>query len=120
MKVRIGLNLVNRQQHSLETATRQSTPLTDGYLLIFRDTTHETPTKGDWVAQVPSTYEDIVQGRERPFRVRLMDNKNRWDCAYPPVEILPNDTIVTTTYEDIGPQAEMPYIVSVRLKPSLN
>ena len=87
----------------------------DGRLFIsFRDTTHETPTKGDWVAWV-GTYEDIVQGREGQFRVRLMDNKNRWDCAYPPVEILPDDTIVTTTYGH-WTAGEMPYIVSVRLK----
>ena len=87
----------------------------DGRLFIsFRDTTHETPTKGDWVAWV-GTYEDIVQGREGQFRVRLMDNKNRWDCAYPPVEILPDDTIVTTTYGH-WTAGEMPFIVSVRLK----
>ncbi len=87
----------------------------DGRLFIsFRDTTHETPTKGDWVAWV-GTYEDIVQGREGQFRVRLMNNKNRWDCAYPPVEILPDDTIVTTTYGH-WTAGEMPYIVSVRLK----
>ena len=30
-----GLNLVDCQQHSLETATRQSTQLTDGYLYPF-------------------------------------------------------------------------------------
>ena len=87
----------------------------DGRLFIsFRDTTHETPTKGDWVAWV-GTYEDIVKGREGQFRVRLMDNKNRWDCAYPPVEILPDDTIVTTTYGH-WTAGEMPYIVSVSLK----
>lgn len=87
----------------------------DGRLFIsFRDTTHETPTKGDWVAWV-GTYEDIVKGREGQFRVRLMDNKNRWDCAYPPVETLPDDTIVTTTYGH-WTAGEMPYIVSVRLK----
>ncbi|MEL0119177.1 MAG: sialidase family protein [Opitutae bacterium] len=87
----------------------------DGRLFIsFRDMAHETPTKGDWVAWV-GTYEDIVQGREGQFRVRLMDNKNRWDCAYPPVEILPDDTIVTTTYGH-WTAGEMPYIVSVRLK----
>ena len=87
----------------------------DGRLFIsFRDTTHDTPTKGDWVAWV-GTYEDIVKGREGQYRVRLMDNKNRWDCAYPPVEVLPDDTIVTTTYGH-WTEGEKPYIVSVRLK----
>jgi len=87
----------------------------DGRLFIsFRDTTRETPTKGDWVAWV-GTYEDILKGREGQYRVRLMDNKNRWDCAYPPVEVLPDDTIVTTTYGH-WTEGEKPYIVSVRLK----
>jgi len=87
----------------------------DGRLFIsFRDTTHETPTKGDWVAWV-GTYEDILKGREGQYRMRLMDNKVRGDCAYPPVEVLPDDTIVTTTYGH-WTEGEKPYIVSVRLK----
>ena len=52
----------------------------------------ETPTKGDWVGWV-GTYSDIKQGKEGQYRLRLMDNKNRWDCAYPPVEVLPNGTL---------------------------
>jgi hypothetical protein len=87
----------------------------DGRLFIsFRDTTHDTPTKGDWVAWV-GTYDDIVNGREGQYRIRLMDNKNRWDCAYPPVEVLPDDTIVTTTYGH-WVEDESPYVVSVHLK----
>ena len=87
----------------------------DGRLFIsFRDTTHDTPTKGDWVAWV-GTYEDIVKGNEGQYRLRLMDNTDRWDCAYPPVEVLPDDTIVTTTYGH-WTKGEKPYIVSVRLK----
>ena len=27
-----------------------------------------------------------------------MDNKDSWDCAYPGVEVLPDGTIVSTTY----------------------
>jgi len=87
----------------------------DGRLFIsFRDTTHESPTKGDWVAWV-GTYEDIVRDREGQYRVRLMDNTKGGDCAYPPVEILPDDTIVTTTYGHWA-KGQSPYIVSVRLK----
>lgn len=87
----------------------------DGRLFIsFRDTTHESPTKGDWVAWV-GTYEDIVKNAEGQYRVRLMDNTKGADCAYPPVEVLPDDTIVTTTYGHWS-KGESPYIVSVRLK----
>jgi hypothetical protein len=87
----------------------------DGRLFIsFRDTTRVSPTKGDWVAWV-GTYDDIVKGREGLYRVRLMDNTKGGDCAYPPVEVLPDDTIVTTTYGH-WTKGEAPYIVSVRLK----
>ncbi len=87
----------------------------DGRLLIsFRDTTLESPTKGDWVAWVGS-YQDIVAGREGQYRVRIMENHNAWDCCYPGVEILPDGTFVLTTYGH-WTQGEPPYIVSVRLK----
>jgi hypothetical protein len=87
----------------------------DGRLFIsFRDMGLASPTHGDWVAWV-GTYDDIVKGREGQYRLRLMDNHYQGDCAYPGVEILPDDTIVTTTYGHWTP-GEKPYIVSVRLR----
>lgn len=87
----------------------------DGRLFIsFRDTTRQSPTKGDWVAWV-GKYEDIVDGNEGQYRVRLMDNHKGGDCAYPGVLILPDGTIVTTTYGHWAPD-EAPYVVTVRLK----
>lgn len=87
----------------------------DGRLFIsFRDMAADSPTKGDWVAWV-GTYDDVVSGRGGQYRVRLMDNHNAWDCAYPGVEVLPDGTIVTTTYGH-WTQGEPPYVVSIRLK----
>ena len=87
----------------------------DGRLFVsFRDTTLDSTTKGDWVAWV-GDYQDIKQGKEGQYRVRLMDNKHRWDCAYPPVEVLPDGKFVTTTYGH-WIEGEKPFIVSVRLK----
>lgn len=86
----------------------------DGRLFIsFRDTTLDSPTKGDWVAWV-GTFDDIVQGREGQYRVRLMDNLKGSDCAYPGVEVLPDGTFVTTTYGH-WTAGEPAYVVSVRL-----
>jgi hypothetical protein len=86
----------------------------DGRLFIsFRDMADGSPTKGDWVAWV-GTWDDIVRGREGQYRVRLMDNTDAWDAAYPGVELLPDGTIVTTTY-GYWTEGEPPYIVSVRL-----
>ncbi len=87
----------------------------DGRLFItFRDMTHESPTRGDWVGWV-GTYDDIVRGREGQYRVRLMDNLVRTDCAYPGLELLPDGTFVTTTYGH-WIEGESPFIVSVRFK----
>lgn len=85
----------------------------DGRLFIsFRDTCLDSPTQGDWCGWV-GTYEDIVEGREGQYRVRLKDNTHRWDCAYPGVEVLPDGTFVTTTYGH-WVEGESPYILSVR------
>jgi hypothetical protein len=87
----------------------------DGRLFIsFRDTTHVSPTKGDWVGWV-GHYEDIVNGSEGQYRVRIMDNTKGADCTYPGVEVLPDDTIVTTTYGH-WTENEPAYVVSVRFK----
>ena len=87
----------------------------DGRLLIsFRDTTHVSPTKGDWVAWV-GTYDDVVHGRQGQYRLRLMDNTKGADCAYPGVVVLGDGTFVATTYGH-WTKAESPYIVSVRFK----
>lgn len=87
----------------------------DGRIVAsFRDTTHESPTKGDWVGWV-GTWDDIVEGREGQYRIRFKDNHVRSDCAYPALELLPDGTFVNTTYGhwDAG---ESPYILSVRFR----
>ncbi len=87
----------------------------DGRLFIsFRDTTLESPTHGDWVAWV-GTFDDVVHRRPGQYRVRLMHNTKDADCGYPGVEVLPEGTIVATTYGH-WQQDEPPYIVSVRLR----
>lgn len=87
----------------------------DGRLFItFRDTTLDSPTKGDWVGWV-GTYEDIVESRQGQYRVRLMDNTKGADCAYPGLELLPDGTFVTTTYGH-WIKGQAPFIVSVRFK----
>ncbi len=92
----------------------------DGRLLIsFRcispvDARADRPFEGDWVAWV-GTYDDLVEGREGQYFVRLMDNTKGYDTTYPGVEVLPDGTFVLTTYGH-WTEGEQPYIVSVRLK----
>ena len=70
--------------------------------------------RGDWVAWV-GTWDDLVGGKEGQYMVRLKDNKKGADCAYPGVEVLPDGTIVTTTYGHWS-QGQPPYVMSVRLR----
>ncbi len=70
--------------------------------------------EGDWVAWV-GTWEDIVEGGDGQYFLRLKDNTKGYDTTYPGVEVLPDGTIVTTTYGHWD-EGEAPYILSVRLK----
>ncbi len=93
--------------------------LPDGRLFVsFRSLQPKGTVKpeheGDWVGWV-GTWQDLVDGKEGQYVVRLKDNKKGSDCAYPGVEVLPDGTIVTTTYGHWS-QDQQPYILSVRLK----
>lgn len=90
--------------------------LKDGRLFIsFRDTCLDSPTWGDWCAWL-GHYDDIKYGREGICRIRIMKNYKNGDCAYPGVEILPDGTIVATTYGHFT-EGEEAYVVSVRIRP---
>jgi len=85
----------------------------DGRLVIaFRDTTHDSPTHGDFVAWV-GTYDDIVNLREGQYRVRLLESPTKMDLGYPGLELLPDGTFVATTYAVIN-EGEEHSVVSVR------
>ena len=88
----------------------------DGRLVIsFRDVPPAgvvSPTSGDWVGWV-GTYDDIVHNRDGQYRLRFKKNHKSRDCAYPGVEVLPDDTFVVTTYGHWVAK-ELPYVLSVR------
>jgi len=87
----------------------------DGRLVItFRDMAANSPTRGDWVAWI-GTWQDLEDARSGAYRIRLMDNTDRWDAAYPGLEVLDDGTFVATTYGHwtVG---EEPYVVSVRFR----
>jgi len=90
----------------------------DGLLIIaFRDQALNSPTKGHFVAWV-GTYDDIKQSKPGQYRVKFLHSYagKVSDCGYPGVELLPDDTLVVTTYIKYAPGPEKHSIVSLRLK----
>lgn len=88
----------------------------DGRMVVaFRDQALNSPTKGHFVAWV-GTYDDIKNGRPGQYRIKLLHSyaERAGDCGYPGVELLPDGTIVATTYIKIAPGKEKNSVVSVR------
>ena len=75
-------------------------------------TAHQIAAEGDWVAWI-GTYEDLKEGNEGAYRVRFKDNKKGWDTTYPAAELLPDGSLVCTTYGH-WKKGESPYILSFK------
>ena len=59
------------------------------------------------------TYEDVLEGREGEYRVRLLKNYGRpGDTGYAGLELLPDGAFVSTTYCVLA-EGEQPLVVSV-------
>jgi len=92
--------------------------LKDGrYVFAFRDMAPESPTKGDFVAWVGS-YDDIKNGTPGDYKIKLLHSyaERKSDCGYPGVELLPDGTIVATTYVKYAEGPEKHSVVSTRFK----
>jgi len=88
----------------------------DGRLVVcMRDKTTVFGTFGHFVAWV-GRYEDIVNGREGQYRIKLLRSYKGYDCGYPGVELLPDGTFVATTYIKYRPGPEKNSVVSTRFK----
>ncbi len=88
----------------------------DGRLFIaFRDTAAKSPTRHHFVGWV-GTYDDLVNGREGQYRIKLLHSHAGFDCGYAAVEVLPDDTLIATTYVKYRAGEEKHSVVSVHLK----
>jgi hypothetical protein len=88
----------------------------DGRLVVaFRDKALKSPTLNHFVAWV-GTYEDIRQGRPGHYRIKLLHSNAGGDCGYPGMELLPDGTIVATTYVKYRPGTDKHSVVSTRFK----
>jgi hypothetical protein len=88
----------------------------DGRLVIaFRDRAINSPTSGHFVAWV-GTYDDIINGRPGEYRVKLLHSYAGSDCGYPGIELLPDGTIVATTYIKYRDDKNKHSVVSTRFR----
>lgn len=88
----------------------------DGRLVIaFRDQALNSPTRGHFVAWV-GRYEDIKHNKPGEYRIKLLHShaSHVSDCGYPGVELLPDGTLVATTYVKYRPGPEKHSVVSTR------
>ncbi|HBL43749.1 MAG TPA: exo-alpha-sialidase [Planctomycetaceae bacterium] len=100
------------------TGDRHKQVLTkDGQLVVcFRDQAPGSSSRGHFVAWV-GTYDDIVNKRDGKYRVKLLHHHGRTgDCGYPGVELLPDGTIVATTYVKYRDNKDKNSVVAVRFK----
>ena len=88
--------------------------LPDGRLVIvFRNASPNAKDKGGFIAWV-GTYDDIRQGKPGQYRVSLL--KTFKDGFYPGIHLLPDGTIVATTYANYRKEDSGCSIVSIRFK----
>ena len=98
--------------------------LPDGRLVVaFRDMAKTSKTYGHYVAWV-GTFDDIRNGREGQYRIKLLHNAARstedapgsgsTDCGYSDLEQLPDGTILATTYVKTAGGPEKPSVISTR------
>jgi hypothetical protein len=88
----------------------------DGRLVIaFRDRAINSPYNGHFVAWV-GTYDDIKNKRAGEYRIKLLHSYAGSDCGYPGMEILPDGTIVATTYIKYREGNNKHSVVSIRFQ----
>lgn len=104
-----------RDLPSSQTGDRhQAVYAPDGRIvMVFRDMAVKSMTRTHFVAWV-GTFDDLVQGTEGQYRIKLLHSHATSDCGYPGLEILPDGTFVATTYIKYRPGKARHSVVSTR------
>lgn len=89
-------------------------------VVVMRDTATDfengvirNPTVGHFVAWV-GTFDDILNGRDGQYRIKLLHSYAGRDTGYSGLELLPDETFVATTYVKYRGGAEKHSVVSTR------
>ncbi len=90
----------------------------DGRLVVaMRDTLRNasSPSLGHFILWI-GRYEDIIQGRDGQYRVKLLHSHAGGDCGYPSLQKTPDGTIIATTYIKYAAGPELQSVVSTRFR----
>jgi len=95
----------------------------DGRLVVvMRDTARDfengvrrNPAFGHFVAWV-GTFEDILEGRDGQYRIKLLHSHAGSDTGYSGLELLPDGTFVATTYVKYRPGPKKHSVVTTRFR----
>jgi len=92
----------------------QAKYMADGRLVItFRDTGKGTLSHLNFTAWV-GHYDDIINGLPGQYRFNLLNSHKGGDCGYSGLEVLPNQTLVATTYIKYKKGSAQNSVVTVR------
>jgi hypothetical protein len=95
----------------------QGVRLPDGrFAIVFRDMAPKSPTRGHFVAWI-GPYEAIKSKNAKDaYRVKLLHNYAGVDCGYPGIHLLPDGTILATTYVKYWNDKRLQSVVAVRFR----
>lgn len=86
----------------------------DGRLVIaFRDRMPQNPYYGHFVIWI-GKYDDILQNKPGQYRIKVLHSYDGADCGYSGLEILPDGTVIATTYIKYKDNADKQSIISAR------
>ncbi|MBR4171465.1 MAG: exo-alpha-sialidase [Kiritimatiellae bacterium] len=95
----------------------QGVQLPDGReVIVFRDTAPSSPTAGHfvgWVGPYDAIHSKAVTGT---YRIKLLHSYAGGDCGYPGIHLLPDGTILATTYIKYWNDTRKQSVVSVRFR----
>lgn len=90
--------------------------LKDGrWVIAFRDTAPKSPTAGHFVAWT-GAYDDI-RNRRAGRRIKLLHSYAGGDCGYAALALLPDDSVLATTYIKYWNDARKHSVVGVFIRP---
>ena len=95
----------------------QGVQLPDGRLVVvFRDTAPKSPTSGHFVAWVGPYAAIKSKETKGTYRVKLLHSYAGWDCGYPGIHLMPDGTVVATTYIKYWNDARKQSVVCTRFR----